>query len=199
MGRPVLTEACVAAFRRRACDAAIEIIAEGAQEVSFRQLGAAMGCSHATPYRYFKSKDELFMAVRAECFRRFAVFLEDRLAPIADPIERIHEISRGYADYAFDHTAEFRLMFQLGQPRPEDERSYQAGVDAWSIVQRNVQAAVDAGRLAGDPTDLAHMFWASVHGVVSLELSHRFTVGRDAGDLLRPMVDALCRAHGAMS
>lgn len=199
MPRPALTQASVDAFRARACEHAIALFAER-DDVSLRQLAAAIGCSHAKTYRYFESKEELFMAVRAECYRRFARSLRARLERVDDPIERIHELARAYAERAHTHRAEFRLMFQLGQPRAERYPAFhRAGVDAWAIVEHTMQRAVDAGALEGDATDLAHMMWASVHGVVSLGLAQRLTVGRTSDQVLTCLVDALCRAHGGAS
>ncbi len=71
MGRPALTQQDIDAWRAKARQVAIKLFAQQ-DEVSLRQLASAMGCSHATPYRYFESKEELFMAVRAQCFIRFA-------------------------------------------------------------------------------------------------------------------------------
>ena len=113
VGRPALSEEQIEAFRQRACAAAIELFADR-DEVSLRQLATALGCSHATPYRYFESKEELFMAVRAECYRRLAKALETRLEAIDDPYERLMALMEGYATFAHDHRAEFRLMFQVG-------------------------------------------------------------------------------------
>jgi AcrR family transcriptional regulator len=195
MGRPALTDDAIADFRRRACDAAMALYAEHA-EVSLRQLAAVMGISHTAPYRYFESKEDLFMATRAAAYRRFAAWLDTRLLAEPDLLERIRVLCRSYFEYAITHTPAFRLMFQLGQPRPEAwPDAYAAGVEAWSLVRRTTQAAIDAGRLQAEPNQLAHLLWASVHGVASLALAHRLTVGVTGESLIEPMVDAICRAH----
>ncbi|MGH1344643.1 MAG: TetR/AcrR family transcriptional regulator [Nannocystales bacterium] len=196
MGRPALSEAGIAAFRTRAVEAALELFASQS-EVSLRQLAKAMGVSPTTPYRYFESKEELFMSVRATCYQRFATVLEARLGAVADPIERVFEVSAVYHAHACQHPAEFRLMFQLGQPDPAAyPDAHAAGVATWHVVMGAVQAAVQAGRVQADAEHLAHLLWSGVHGIVALSLSKRFTVGQSAEDLLRPMTTALLRAHG---
>lgn len=194
-GRPALSDEDVAAFRARACDAAIALFAKH-DDVSLRQLATALGCSHATPYRYFENKEELFMAVRAECYQRFGAHLREQLGAHTDPFERLLVIMQSYADFARTHTSEFRLMFQLGQPRPAQYPQYhRVGVGTWSLLEEAVGQAIDAGILAGSPKDIAHMLWAGVHGLVSLSLAQRLTVGRTAEELLRPTATAICRAH----
>ncbi len=197
MGRPALTQQDIDAWRAKARQVAIKLFAQQ-DEVSLRQLASAMGCSHATPYRYFESKEELFMAVRAQCFIRFAQVLNDRLQPIEDPIARIHAVASAYHDHAHAHRAEFRLMFQLGQTDPERYPwAHQTGINTWKIVVGTAKGAVSAGVLEGNPTDIAHMLWASVHGVVTLSLSQRLRMGRQSQDLIAPLVDAICKAHEA--
>ncbi|MEM9195017.1 MAG: TetR/AcrR family transcriptional regulator [Myxococcota bacterium] len=195
MARPSLSREHVDAFRSQACDAAIELFGNQ-PEVSLRQLAQAMGCSHATPYRYFRSKQDLFMAVRAECFRRFRAYLEG-LVEGTDPRADVFAVCRGYAEYAQRRPAEFLLMFQLGQPSPEDHpEAEQAGLDAWATVEGTVRRAIRAGLLDGQPRTVAHLLWAAVHGVVSLSLAKRLVVGYDAAELIDPIVSALWRAHG---
>lgn len=166
-------------------------------EVSLRQLARAMDVSPTTPYRYFESKEELFMAVRATSYERFASVLEARLAAVEDPIERVFEVSAAYHAHAAQHPAEFRLMFQLGQPDPASyPAAHEAGIAAWRVVLGAVESAASSGRVHGDVEHLAHLLWSGVHGIVSLSQSKRFTVGKSADDLLRPMTAALLRAHG---
>ncbi|MBV1860560.1 MAG: TetR/AcrR family transcriptional regulator [Nannocystaceae bacterium] len=196
MGRPALSPAGISAFRERAVGVALRLFTTQS-EVSLRQLAKAMGVSPTTPYRYFQSKEELFMAVRATCYHRFASVLETRLAAIGDPIDRVFEISAVYDGHASEHPAEFGLMFQLGQPDPQAyPRAHAAGVATWQVVMGAVEDAVLSGRVHADAEHLAHLLWSGVHGIVSLSQSNRFTVGQSAQDLLRPMTAALLRAHG---
>ena len=184
------------AFRDRATEVALELFAEQ-PEVSLRQLAKAMGVSPNTPYRYFESKEELFMAVRAACFRRFGLSLRSRLEALDDPVARVFAVAAAYSAHALEYPAEFALMFQLGQPDPEAYPvAHQAGVDAWAVVQGAVDQAVAAGRIDGDVNEIAHLLWSGVHGIVSLAQSKRLTVGRSAEQLVGPMVSALLRAYG---
>jgi AcrR family transcriptional regulator len=196
VGRPALSDVGVAAFRQRAIEVALELFG-GQPDVSLRQLAKAMGVSPNTPYRYFESKEELFMAVRAECYGRFVGALRARLGALDDPIDRVFEVATAYHDRARDYPAEFQLMFQLGQPDPEAYPvAHAAGVEAWSVVFGAVESAVESTPLDAEPLELAHLLWAGVHGIVTLARANRLTVGHTAEELVAPMVSSLLRSRG---
>lgn len=197
MGRPVLTDEEVQAFRRRACDAAMTLFDElGYDHFSLRALARELGCSHATPYRYFEGKDALFAEVRAEGFRRFAAFLTARLEASSEPRRRLRILARAYFDFAQEQPAAFRIIFELGQPTPEDYPGVnEAASAAWGVLVGVVEEAIDAGVLAGRSGHLAHVMWAGIHGVATLELAHKLTMGKSGASLVDAMTDALLAAH----
>ena len=93
MGRPPLTAEEEKQFRSRLCETALSMFADGGYATfTLRSLAARMGCSHATPYRYFANREEIFAAVRAEGFRRFADALEGGVASHGDPEKRLREL-----------------------------------------------------------------------------------------------------------
>ena len=193
----MLSEEEVQAFRRRACDAAMSLFDElGYDHFSLRALARELGCSHATPYRYFDGKEAIFAAVRAEGFRRFAAFLGARLQASCDPRERLRILAHAYFDFAQEQSAAFRVIFELGQPTPDDYPVVvEAAGAAWGVLVGVVKEAIDAGVLAGRPKDLAHIMWAGIHGVATLELAHKLTMGKAGAPLVDAMTDALLAAH----
>ncbi len=199
MGRPVLTDEQVEGFRQRVSDVAMRLfVEEGYEGFTLRALAKELGCSHATPYRYFSGKPEIFALVRADGFRRFEAFLRERLVGATDPIARVRILARAYFDFSVEHAAAFTVIFEMGQPHP-DEYPFvgEAGGAAWSVVFDVVREAVAAGALAGEPNELAHTMWAGIHGVATLHLAGKLAMGRDAEALLRSMTDALIKAHEA--
>lgn len=196
MARPSLTAVQIDAFRERACAAALALY-QTLPSVSLRQLAAKMGCSHATPYRYFESKEELFMYVRAECFRRFAARVDARLAEVVAPLDRLRACSRAYLETAETKPAEFRLMFQLGQPEAERyPEHFAVGLRTWSIMRETTAEAVAAGELVGDSDEIAHLLWSGIHGIVCLALSDRLRMGKGHLELAHAMTESLIRAYG---
>ncbi|MEM7481392.1 MAG: TetR/AcrR family transcriptional regulator [Acidobacteriota bacterium] len=197
MARPALQAEEIASFRESLCDVALRLFAErGFRAATLRSLAAELGCSAATPYRYFDSKAEIFAAVRARGFDRFRGYLEARLTGCTTPAEEVREVSRAYLEYACREPHAFRIMFQLEPPESEGVSSdRESEARTWEVVYGCVRRAIESRDLAGSPNTAAHLFWASVHGIVSLHLAGKLTAGRSAEELIEPMIEALMTAH----
>jgi AcrR family transcriptional regulator len=192
MPRPPLDAEEITAFRQRAVAAAMRLFAEqGYDAVTMRGLGETLGVSAMTPYRYLADKQELFVLVRAEAFRRFAGALEAALAeaPCDAPVTRLFELKRAYIAFALAQPDAYRIMFEVRgaqvRPGPASEELEAASRRAFSCLHRCVLDAVDHGLLEGDPLTLAHLFWASTHGLIALHLAGQLTAGRSIQELAR--------------
>lgn len=199
MARPSLSEDQVAAFRAEATHVATELfVRDGYERFSLRSLAKALGCSHATPYRYFDGKEEIFACVRAEGFRRFAQALRDSLDPASAPENQLRALARAYLEFSQNQAAAFTVIFRMGQP---GELSYpfvnEAAAEAWQVVLDAVAHAIRRGTLAGNINTVAHTLWAGIHGVATLELAQKLAMGRDGATVLDAMVEALLRAHAS--
>ena len=160
------------AMRERLCEAAARIfVAEGEAALSMRRLAAEVGCSPMAPYRHFADKEALIAAMRAAAF--------DRLADALDSVanggrHRAADIGEAYVRFARANPAAYKLMFDLAQP---DEAAYPAlaaaAARAREAMSGYVRELVDAGVLAGDPVALGYVFWATIHGLVVLDLAGR--------------------------
>ena len=190
----ILTEADVADFRERLCMVAERLFAEkGLDAVTMRQLAAELGVSPMTPYRYFRDKDDILAAVRANGFDRFADALESARAAPGSARARGAAVGEAYVNFAFAHPNTYKLMFDLNQPHEEDyPELVRAAARARETLTAWVQDLVDEGVLAGDPGQIGAMFWASAHGAVVLEMSGKLPPGR-ARELHQAMNSALAR------
>jgi AcrR family transcriptional regulator len=184
MPRAALSPDRVEQFRDELCRVATLRFAEhGYGGVTLRALAAELGCSAMTPYRYFENKAAIFEAVRLAAFDRFADAQEAAAAGIADPIERLGRLGRAYVRFALEEPHSYRIMFELDAddvgsgPRGPEMRS-------WATMRAAVGDAVRSGALAGDPHTLAHLFWAQVHGLVTLHLAGKFVLDRTLEALL---------------
>ncbi|BBY82526.1 TetR/AcrR family transcriptional regulator [Mycolicibacterium pulveris] len=76
----------------RILDAAGELFAQKeAAAVGMHEIASAAGCSRATLYRYFDSRDALYTAyVHREAYRLYRE-MTDQVASVADPRERLIE------------------------------------------------------------------------------------------------------------
>ena len=199
MGRQALSAEEIEDFRGRLVEAATDRIArEGYAGLSLRRLASDLGCSPMTPYRYFKDRDEIFAAVRTAAYEEFAEAQEAAIRPDQTPLERLAALGEAYVHFAVRRPNAYRLKFSLSQPDPG---SYPELADAqlrsWLPLSNAVADAVASGDLDGDPEVLAHLFWSSTHGLVTLHLAGKLQLGHDLGELLPPLLTAIVRGTAA--
>lgn len=151
----------------------------GLDRMSMHSIARALGWSATALYRYFGSKDAILAAARTAAFDRLSGKLEAAMDSPGDIWSRSREVGNAYVDFAFAHPEAYRLIFEFSQPEhgryPElDAANARGRVNMIGYVEQMVaQGAVDA-----DPVLLAHVFWAGLHGVVSLEMAGK--LGPDA-------------------
>jgi len=190
----VLSESDVADFRDRLCEAAERLFAQhGPDAVTMRQLASELGVSPMTPYRYFKDKEDILAAVRANGFNRFAEALETAYASGSDARARSSAVGEAYMNFAFEHPHTYKLMFDLNQPLEENYPDLVAAARrAMETQTQYVKTLVAEGVLAGDPDEIGRLFWAAAHGAVGLELADKIPPG-SARALHRTLTHALAR------
>ncbi len=193
MARPVLSDDQVEETRGRLCLAALNLYrAEGYEAVTLRELGAVAGVSHAMLYRYFRSKEDLFVYVRAAVFLQLGAHLQSRDPRDADPLTRLRSIALGLADYGRVSPEDYRLIFSMRQAvTSADSPVAKARTQVLAQVVEVCQLAIDAGQISGDAVTQAHLIWTSVHGLLSLHVSNLLVNGRSLDDLLPPILDHL--------
>lgn len=165
---------------------------DGYDALSLRAIGRELGCSAATPYTYFSSREEIVQAVRADAFDLFADCLERAGAGIEDPIERLRALVRAYAKFGAQHPEHYRMMFELKQTPCDLSPELQAARSR-SFQQPLLVAtqAVEQGRWNGEPMALAHMIWATCHGLMALQLAGQLDLGWSLEALVEPTLALL--------
>jgi AcrR family transcriptional regulator len=91
MGRHALQPDEISEFRSRLCDAALRLFADhGYDGFTLRALGLALECSPTTPYRYFRNKQAIGLAVVEKFFEMSETAMETGLIlPTGTPESRI--------------------------------------------------------------------------------------------------------------
>jgi AcrR family transcriptional regulator len=193
MARPYLSESQITDQRCRLTQAALTLYrTRGYEALTLRGVAAQVGMSHFTPYRYFKSKDDLLAAIKTEVFLHFEQHLQIALDPLLAPIERLRRLCVAVVDYARLFPDDYRLIFALRQPPTRDYPDLQA---VWrrtaEFVISACQEAIDAGQLQGDAITWAHVAWSAIHGLVSLHVANLLVLDRDIESLIEPILRAL--------
>jgi AcrR family transcriptional regulator len=166
------------AVRTKILDAARELfVAEGYDAVSMRKIAAKIEYSPTAIYLHFRDKKAVMDAICDADFLSLAKRFQ-KIAEIADPIERLRAAGFAYADFAMKHPNHYRLMFMTPHPphRPE-ESAIDVGnrdEDAYAFVLWTASEAIAQGRIREEIADadlLAQMVWSAIHGWVSLRMT----------------------------
>ena len=92
-------------------DAARELfVAEGYERVTMRKIAERIEYSPTAIYLHFPDK---LAVIRALCDRDFLTLAKQfqKIAKVADPIERLRQVGRAYTVFALSHPNHYQLMF----------------------------------------------------------------------------------------
>jgi len=173
----LLSDSDVTGFRDRACAVAARLFAaKGPDGVTMRELASLLGVSAMTAYRYFRDKDDILAAVRARAFDRFAETLEIAYSGPGSVAERALAKRDAYVRFALDEPETYRLMFDLSQPTEDKYPDLvRAMTRARATMTSHVHDLVEQGIFSGDPELIGHVFWAALHGAVTLHLAGKLS------------------------
>ncbi|MCX7059430.1 MAG: TetR/AcrR family transcriptional regulator [Gammaproteobacteria bacterium] len=199
MARAQLSPETVTAMRQKLLGLALDIYrTEGLEAISFRRLADAAGISHTLPYRYFESKEALLVALRVLCMQRFEAHVRAREAVDAPLPLRIRSVGDAYVDFVSQYPAEYQLIFSTHQPSPDQYPELLAGRRSlFDHAIEVVQAGIDDGLLQGDARALTHLFWLSLHGLMSLHVGGQLVHGCSLNDLIEPLVARIIGSEAA--
>jgi AcrR family transcriptional regulator len=173
--RRALTEDDIADFRRRLVAAAEKLFAQhGPDGVTLRQIAMALGVSPMTPYRYFESREAILEAVRAAAWTRFAERLEAARASHDKAGPRGRAVGEAYLAFALEEPDAYSLIFDLSQCDVDSRGSPElmaARARSNRTLTDYMEDLVAEGRVVGDPKKLGLIYWATVHGLVSLYMA----------------------------
>lgn len=143
--------------------------------ITIRSIAAEVGVSQPAVYLHFQSRDELAYEAGYRLFGRHEAELEERLASVTDPLERVTIRGEAYVEFAVEHPGVFHLLLMgTGRERNPDRFEGHEDVDDTgpAALIADVRAAIDAGLIpARDPELSAMVLWAGVHGIAALLIS----------------------------
>jgi AcrR family transcriptional regulator len=165
--------------RSRVLEVAHEILArDGAGSVSLGRVARELGEKLPPLREHFAGEDELLLCLAADVLLEQTRELED--AP-PDLLVQAHT----YRRFALEHPHQYRLLTECPLP-PE--------VPADGLRARPPRAFIE--QLG---PDLARAAWAFSHGMVQLELDHRFAPDTDLDAVWRAGIAALAAAANGAS
>ncbi|MGO1055448.1 TetR/AcrR family transcriptional regulator [Crossiella sp. CA198] len=171
------------ALRERGLASALEVLAEqGVAGLTTRTVASRANASVPAIYEVFGDKSGLVREVFFEGFRLLAAELS-ALPPTEDPLRALRQLAEGFRRFVRTHPVLAEVMF--ARPFADFDPTaaeVKAGVLVRKIFIRKVRAAVDAGLLSGDPTDVALVFFTLIQGLAAAENARRLGGSKQSVD-----------------
>jgi AcrR family transcriptional regulator len=147
-------------------------VQNGYESVTIRKIASEIGCASGTIYLHFADKAEIFESLCTETFHK----LTTRLVAIAedndDPVECLKRGCRCYIAFALEHPSHYIVTFVT--PKSGHQPAIlQAGIECFGNLRRMVVRCIDEGYLRLTNVDeVSQVIWTSLHGLVSLQITH---------------------------
>lgn len=174
-------------LRRAILDAAEEQLAEtGVSGFSLRRIAARVGVSHTAPAHHFGDLRGLTNALAARGFKRLLAAMEVRRAVAETPYDRLIGAGLGYLDFALEHRALFRLIYEVKLDERASAELGQAAMAALMHLAEAVAAYRGATR-PGSPPDMEEVLtcWSRAHGLAGLVLAGYIHLPKGEGPAAR--------------
>ncbi len=161
-------------LRDRVLAVAMDLLAEqGARGLTARALAARAGTSAPAVYELFGDKSGVVRELYFEGFRRLGVQLA-AVPETADPLADLWELATAYRRFVRNNRELAEVMFSRPftdfSPGPDD---LAATASVRILIVGRVRRSIEAGRLRGDETDVAHVFVALLQGMAFAEAAER--------------------------
>jgi len=176
-----------AAIRQRIVDAAEQIASDkdwGA--VTIRAVAAAIEYSPALIYEYFSNKDQILLALMRQGFARLHAVLVKSVDTTQTPAKVVEALGLAYWAFALESPTLYQLMHGLRgvsfgtiETPPEALACFE---DLRAPIERlMVATGTHESRDGEEQTDL---YWAFLHGLVSLSMNQRIKGGPERASAL---------------
>lgn len=164
-------------MKRKILESAKKLFLElGYEKTSIRGIAEEIEYSPATIYLYFKDKNELLFSLHQEAFVEFGKTFE-QVAHLPTAFEKLIQLGHEYLKFAFANPELYELMFLLTAPMETLEMRddvWEDGKNVYVALEQLVAQCQTEGHFKGaDVSELSMMIWATVHGLVTIQLRKR--------------------------
>jgi AcrR family transcriptional regulator len=161
--------------------------ADGWDAVTTRRLSTEIEYSQPVLYKHFSGMEQIAQAVAVDGFAELADVLGAARSGAGTPSVTLTRMARAYLDFARDNPAVYDAMFTRATTLRFGTNDTPAQLTAAFEELRQVVDVVADGR---DVDALTELFWATLHGLVTLTRGGRLRPGYDS-ERLQLLVDQL--------
>lgn len=145
-------------------------------EISLRELARTAGVSQAAPYRHFKNKEELLVALAIQGFEiKLGYIKESMEAHSHEPLQMYYHSGLSYFKMGLKHPQHFKLMFSSDFiPNEERPELMQAATKTFILFAEMIGLCQKSQIIgSGDPYQIALNCWTVIHGFTVLYAERR--------------------------
>lgn len=174
--------------------AAAVLSEEGVSALTVRRVAQAVNASTKVIYTAFGSKDGLLDALYLHSFAGLERALGSAHA-MKDPSARLRAMCGAYRTYALAEPAFYNVMFgDLGRAWEAPPESRRQASETFRILREAIAASLPAQRRQ-EAVRTTRLLWATMHGVISLEMRGLLADDADRAALFEAAVDMVRKSH----
>lgn len=155
-------------------DAALTVLQDGGVEnLSMRTIARQINCSVASPYAYFKNRDEIIKHL-IEHGETTLTFDLNKARKISDNVyEQLEAITYTYWEFALANRELHKLMLNIlwGEKKKKD---HLRTPKSYRVFLKTLRYGIDSGQISYSREQyrsIARTMWAWMYGLVMLELT----------------------------
>ena len=169
-----------AAIRQRIVDAAERIASdEDWDAVTIRAVAAAIEYSPALIYEYFSNKDEILLALMRQGYARLHAVLMKVVDTAKPPANVVEGLGLAYWAFAFESPTLYQLMHGLRGVSFGTIETPPEALACFEVLRAPIERLMAAAGTheCRDSEEQAELYWAFLHGLVSLSMNQRIKGG----------------------
>jgi len=168
--------------------------ADGWDAVTTRRLSTEIEYSQPVLYKHFTGMEQIAEAVAVDGFGELADVIRAARSRAGTASDALTHIAHAYVDFAHDNPAVYDAMFTRATTLRFAAQDTPAQLDAAFAELRH---AVGLAAYEQDADTLTEVFWAALHGLVTLSRAGRLRPGYDS-ERLQLLVNQFTRRRETM-
>ena len=170
------------ATRERLVAAAKQLVDEGGPgAVTLREVGRRAFVSHNAAYRHFVNRDALLASIAEEDLDDLVCLFRDVEETDSSSLAALRSSLLHLINFARKRPGRYRLMLSETTVKSPDGATEQKAATAFQSLAGLIEKCQAEGDLrAGEPPKLAALVFATVHGLIDLELGGRMAGNTEA-------------------
>jgi AcrR family transcriptional regulator len=149
------------------------------------------GVSHAAPYKHFKSKEELIIAIADEVRVSFKLALEEAVCIYPDNYEmQIIEMGKRYVKFMVENPDYFKFLFLSSNKKGISIlHESDSGINSYSIFEKSATNYLESLNANSKERDIDILvLWSIIHGYTLLLVNNNISFPNSYMEVVEKMI-----------